>query len=162
VEEKRRAIERELHRLEETWLRPTEQANEALRAGGLAEIDDGVNALALLRRPESTYALIRATVPADEPVSNDVAVEVEIQAKYAGYIARQEAEVARIARLESRRIPAYFDYTAVPGLRNEARERLVRYRPLTIGQAARLSGVNPADVVILTAHIDRQDLKSTP
>jgi tRNA uridine 5-carboxymethylaminomethyl modification enzyme len=162
VGEKRKAIEREMCRLEETWLRPTEKANEAFRAAGLAEIDDGVNALSLLRRPETTYTLIQATAPADEPISSEVAVEVEIQAKYAGYIARQEAEVARIARLENRRIPAHFDYATVPGLRNEAREQLLHYRPLTIGQAARLSGVNPADVVILTAHIDRQDLQSMP
>jgi len=75
--------------------------------------------------------------------------------KYAGYIERQVAEVDRVARLETRRIPPGFDYQAIPGLRNEAREQLIRYRPMTVGQAGRLTGVNPADVVIVLAHLDR-------
>ena len=80
---------------------------------------------------------------------------MEVEAKYAGYIERQRTEVARLARLEDRRIPEGFDYCAIPGLRNEAREQLVHYRPLTVGQATRLPGVNPADVVIVMAHLDR-------
>ena len=155
VERKRDAIERERNRLEDSWLRPTEETNTALRAAGMPEIDDGVNALALLRRPGTSYALVRTAIPADEPVSREVAAQVEIEAKYAGYIARQLAEVEQMARLENRRIPSGFDYGTIPGLRNEARERLIHYRPLTVGQAARLSGVNPADIVIVMAHLCR-------
>ena len=155
VEDRREEIERELARLEETWLRPSDEVNAAFRAADLAEIGDGVNALSLLRRPGTAYALIQAVAPPDEPVAAENAREVEIEAKYAGYIARQSAEVERLARLENRRIPESFDYGAIHGLRNEAREQLIHYRPLTVGQASRLSGVNPADVVIVLAHLER-------
>jgi tRNA uridine 5-carboxymethylaminomethyl modification enzyme len=155
VEDRREEIERELERLGETWLRPSDEVNAAFRAAGLAEVDDGVNALSLLRRPGTAYALVRAVAPPDEPIAAENAREVEIEAKYAGYIARQLAEVERLARLENHRIPESFDYGAIHGLRNEAREQLTHYRPLTVGQASRLSGVNPADVVIVLAHLDR-------
>jgi tRNA uridine 5-carboxymethylaminomethyl modification enzyme len=155
VEEKRSEIERELARLETTWLPPSAAVNAAFREAGLGEIDDGVNALSLLRRPGAAYALIKAVAPLDEPLSPLAAAQVEVEAKYAGYIARQRAEVERMARLENRRIPRGFDYQAVLGLRNEAREQLTRYHPLTVGQAARLAGVNPADVVIVMAHLNR-------
>jgi tRNA uridine 5-carboxymethylaminomethyl modification enzyme len=155
VERKRQEIERELARLEETWLSPSDEVNAAFRDVGLAEIDDGVNALSLLRRPGSAYRLIRTLAPPSEPISEAAAQEVETEAKYAGYIARQLAEVERLVRLEDRRIPEGFDYGAIPGLCNEAREQLIHYRPLTVGQASRLSGVNPADVVIVLAHLDR-------
>jgi len=156
TEHKRKAIRRELDRLEATWLRPTEEVNAALSRAGLPPIEDGLNALALLRRPGTSYALIRDTAPADTPVSPEVARHVEIEARYAGYIARQQAEVARVARLEHRRIPKEFDYQGVPGLRNEAREQLAHYRPLTVGQAARLSGVTPADIAILLVYLEKQ------
>jgi tRNA uridine 5-carboxymethylaminomethyl modification enzyme len=155
VEDKRAQIERELARLQETWLRPTDEVNAALKDAGLPEIDDGVNALSLLRRPQTAYDLIRSVAPPGESLSAEAVGEVEIEAKYAGYIARQLAEVERLVRLENRRIPERFDYGAIPGLRNEAREQLIHYRPMTVGQASRLSGVNPADVVIVLAHLDR-------
>ena len=155
VEDKRAQIEGELRRLEATWLPPSDPVNAALRAHGLDAIDDGVNAMALLRRPGTGYALIQDTVPPASPLSAEVATQVEVEAKYAGYIARQAAEVERMARLENRRIPTTFDYQAIPGLRAEAREQLMRFRPRTVGQAARLTGVNPADVVIVMVHLDR-------
>jgi tRNA uridine 5-carboxymethylaminomethyl modification enzyme len=155
VEEKREAIAREMARLEETWLPPSEEVNAVLRGAGLPEIDDGVNALSLLRRPEASYTLIVQAAPPDAPLPAAVTAEVEIMSKYAGYIERQRAEVNRMARLEGRRIPAGFDYQAIPGLRSEAREQLICYRPMTVGQAGRLTGVNPADVVIILAHLEK-------
>jgi len=155
VEEKREAIAREMARLDETWLPPSEEVNAALRGAGLPEIDDGLNALSLLRRPEASYALIEQAAPPDAPLPAAAAAEVEIVSKYAGYIERQLAEVERMARLEERRIPPGFDYQATPGLRSEAREQLIRYRPMTVGQAGRLTGVNPADVVIILAHLEK-------
>ena len=108
------------------------------------------------RRPSyPDVALIREVAPPQAVLSPDVVEQVEVELKYAGYIARQKTEVARMARLEDRRIPARVDYQAIPGLRSEAREQLLVYRPLTLGQAARLSGVTPADVVILMVHLDR-------
>jgi tRNA uridine 5-carboxymethylaminomethyl modification enzyme len=155
TERKRRAIQRELGRLEETWLRPTDAVNATMARAGLPAIDDGLNALALLRRPQSSYALIEAVAPCGERLPAEVVEQVQVEARYAGYIARQQVEVERMARLENRRIPETFDFQAVPGLRNEAREQLVYYRPLTVGQASRLSGVTPADVAILLVYLDR-------
>ena len=165
VERKRARIAQELARLEGAWLRPTEEVNAALASAGLPAIDDGLHALSFLRRPEASYALLASIGgsaassdnncwPPPEPLSSEVVEQVEIEAKYAGYIARQQEQVERMARLENRRIPAGFDYQAVPGLRNEAREQLIQYRPLTVGQAGRLPGVTPADVTILMVHLD--------
>jgi tRNA uridine 5-carboxymethylaminomethyl modification enzyme len=156
VESKRIAIEAELARLGETWLPPSAEVNELLAAADLAEIQDGANALSLLRRPGASYALIEAAAPPKTALPPAVREQVEINARYAGYISRQQAEVARMARLEDRRLPPNYDYAGLPGLRNEAREQLLYYRPLTLGQAARLSGVTPADVMILMVHLDRE------
>jgi tRNA uridine 5-carboxymethylaminomethyl modification enzyme len=171
VERKRRAVREELARLEETWLPPSQEVNAALRARGMPAIDDGVNAMSLLRRPGASYALIQEVAPLPPSVPPvrttggrkeggtlppEVVEQVEIEGKYAGYIARQQAQVEKMARLEARRIPPQFDYRGTPGLRGEAREQLLHYRPLTLGQAARLSGVTPADIVILMVHLDRR------
>jgi tRNA uridine 5-carboxymethylaminomethyl modification enzyme len=156
VERKRALVQQELARLNETWLSPSEKVNAALARADVAPIDDGLHALALVRRPEGSYALIQELSPPDEPLPVEVAKQVEIEAKYAGYIARQQVEVDRVARLEKRRIPPDFDYSAIPGLRNEAREQLSQYHPLSVGQAARIPGVNPADVTILLVYLERR------
>jgi len=161
VESKRAAIEAELGRLDETWLRPSDEVNALLEAAGLAAIHDGVNAMALLRRPGVSYTLVEATAAPPEPLPDAVREQVEVEARYAGYISRQQTEVARMARLEDRRIPPGYDYRSLAGLRSEAREQLIHYRPLTLGQAARLSGVTPADVMILMVHLDRGTQKDT-
>jgi tRNA uridine 5-carboxymethylaminomethyl modification enzyme len=155
VQAKEDAVRGEMARLEGTWLPPSPEVNASLARAGLASIDDGVNALSLLRRPETTYQLIAETIPPPATLSEEAAQEVALRAKYAGYIERQQSQVARMARLEGRRIPRSFDYAALSGLRNEAREQLLHYRPLTVGQASRLSGVTPADVAILLVHLDR-------
>lgn len=152
---KKAQIEQELARLEQTWLRPSAEVNAALEALGLAPIDDGANALGALRWHGATYRLIEQVAPPAAPLSGESREQVEIEARYAGYIERQQMEVERARRLEDRRIPAGFDYAAVPGLRNEAREQLAHYRPLTVGQAARLSGVTPADVTILLVNLEK-------
>jgi tRNA uridine 5-carboxymethylaminomethyl modification enzyme len=155
TEGKREAIQRELERLGQTWLRPDRETNAALRAAGSREIDDGLNALSLLRRPGASYALVQAIAPPETALAREAAEQVEVEAKYAGYIARQRVEVERMARMEDRRIPPGLDYGPIPGLRSEAREQLMHYRPLTVGQASRLSGVTPADVAILTVYLGR-------
>jgi tRNA uridine 5-carboxymethylaminomethyl modification enzyme len=156
VEAKRRAVEAELERLASTWLRPSDDGvNERLAAHGLPPLSDGVNALQFLRRPEVDYGLVVALVPPAEPLPEDEAVQVQIEAKYAGYIEKQRAEVARFRRLEDRRIPPDLDYEALAGLRGEAQERLAYVRPATVGQATRLAGVNPADISVLLVHLKR-------
>jgi tRNA uridine 5-carboxymethylaminomethyl modification enzyme len=155
VEARRAAIAAELARLDDTWLRPSDEVNERLGAAGLPPLTDGENALQLLRRPEVSYALIADLIPSPSPLANEAIEQVSIKAKYAGYIAKQQREVERLRRLEERPIPPNFDYTAVIGLRNEAREKLMHFHPATVGQASRLSGVNPPDVSILLIHLER-------
>jgi len=145
VEAKRNRVAEEMARLERTFLKPRD-VNEILVAHGFEPIDDGVQALQFLRRPEATYDLIAKLTPPPQPLTEDEAEQVQIQAKYAGYIEKQLAEVERVRRLEDRLIPDDIDYFSLHGLRKEAREKLDRFRPRTVGQAARIYGVNPADV----------------
>jgi tRNA uridine 5-carboxymethylaminomethyl modification enzyme len=159
VEAKRRAVQAELERLASTWLGPgSDGLNERLSELGLPPLSDGVNALQFLRRPEMDYALIAHLLPPPNSLSREAAGQVEVEAKYAGYIEKQQAEVARFRRLEDRRIPPNWNYETIAGLRTEAREKLARVRPATVGQAARLAGVNPADVSVLLVHLKRLEL----
>jgi tRNA uridine 5-carboxymethylaminomethyl modification enzyme len=156
VEARRAAVEAELARLGEVWLRPGDDSvNERLREHGLPGVDDGLNALQLLRRPEADYELVAALVPPPLRLPPHVAEQVEVEAKYAGYIEKQRLEVARFRRLEDHRIPPGLDYGAIVGLRAEAQERLARVQPATVGQATRLAGVNPADISVLLVHLKR-------
>jgi tRNA uridine 5-carboxymethylaminomethyl modification enzyme len=151
-----RAVEAELARLGKTWLRPGDDGIQArLEARGLPHLTDGVNALQFLRRPEVDYGLVARLAPPSEPLAERVAEQVEIEAKYAGYIEKQRAEVARFRRLEERRIPPGLDYEGLVGLRTEARDKLAYVRPATVGQASRLAGVNPADISVLLVHLRR-------
>ncbi len=156
VERKRRAIEEELKRLEGTWLNPNEEINSQLEAWGLKPLTRGVTALQFLRRPEATYEMIEALCPNLYPLPPDAVEQVVIEAKYAGYIAMQRREVERMRRLEERSIPPDFDYDSVVGIRSEAREKLKRFRPATLGQASRIQGVNPTDISILLIHLERR------
>ncbi|NLE77154.1 MAG: tRNA uridine-5-carboxymethylaminomethyl(34) synthesis enzyme MnmG [Chloroflexi bacterium] len=146
---RRAAIEGELQRLGETWLRPDEETNRLLQEAGLEPLSDGVQAVALLRRPEVSYALVARLAPPPQPLAPQDCEQVEIETKYLGYIEKQRQQVARLQRLEEWPIPPDLDYGAVVGLRNEAREKLALFRPQTVGQAGRIAGVNPADVSVL-------------
>jgi tRNA uridine 5-carboxymethylaminomethyl modification enzyme len=153
---KYRAVQDELDRLSTTWLRPgSDGISERLVRQGLEPLTDGVNALQFLRRPEVVYDLVAELAPPAEKCPPDVAQQVQIEAKYAGYIEKQRTEVARFRRLEDQRIPPDLDYAGLTGLRAEAQERLTGVRPATVGQAARLAGVNPADVSVLLVHLKK-------
>ncbi len=154
VEAKRTTVAAEMARLANTWISPT-QANGHLAARGLDPLTDGVNALTFLCRPNVSYGLVTSIVPGPLSLDPAAAEQVEIEAKYAGYINQQAREVARMRRLDERPIPAGFDFAAIDGLRNEARERLLRHRPATVGQASRLPGVNPSDIALLLVHLQR-------
>jgi tRNA uridine 5-carboxymethylaminomethyl modification enzyme len=106
----------------------------------------------MLRRPEISYGALPCR---DESLPDEIGRQVEIEVKYAGYITRQFAEVGRLAALEAKIIPLDFDFASVPSLRTEARQKLAKIRPQTIGQAMRISGVSPADVSILTIWLKR-------
>jgi len=173
VEAKRQAIRAELDRLAGTWLhsdldsrslprlRESEEAEEEEGSGGIGWEDpgpigrEGVNALQFLRRPEVDYDLVAALAPPPEPLPADVAEQVGIEAKYAGYIDKQRVEVDRFRRLEDWRIPLDLRYETLAGLRTEAQEKLAYVRPATVGQAARLAGVNPADVSVLLIYLKK-------
>lgn len=155
VADKQAAVDEELTRLGETWLAP-DDVNAVLTDAGRESVDDGVNALALLRRPGVDYSIVSQVAPRNpSPLSADVTEQVEIEARYAGYIAKQRRRVEQVRRLEEQPIGTDFDYRAVTGLRREAVEQLEAVRPRTLGQASRLAGVTPADVsllmVVLTA-----------
>lgn len=151
----RSAIQSELARLRETYLRPDAETNAVLAAHGIEPLNDGTNALMLLSRPEVRYSALAEASPPPAPLSAYEQEQVEIEAKYAGYIERQREQVERARRLEEMRIPEGLDYAALTGLRNEAKEKLQLKRPATVGQASRLSGVNPADIAVLLVHLRR-------
>ena len=127
---------------------------------GSVTLDKQASAVQFLRRSDVDHAVLRETLPQFAETEPRVLRQVEIQAKYAGYIERQGAEVERQRRLESRAIPAEFDYAAVHGLSYEGREKLQRQRPGSIGQASRIPGVTPADVSILMIALDTQKRRS--
>ncbi|NVZ10192.1 tRNA uridine-5-carboxymethylaminomethyl(34) synthesis enzyme MnmG [Allochromatium humboldtianum] len=156
-ERKHEAIERERQRLRETWVRP-ETLDPVLATQVLGEpLRRESRALDLLARPNVGYDGIRAlTGEPPEPVAPEVAEQLEIQTRYAGYIDRQRAEIERQREQELKPLPDSFDYAQVRGLSVEVREKLMRVRPATIGQAARIPGVTPAAVSLLLIHLKRQ------
>ncbi len=155
-ERKREAIERETARLRSLWAAPTNALGAEIKATLGIEISREVPAHDLLRRPGLDYAVLMR-VPALGPGVDDprVAEQVEIAAKYAGYLERQNEEIARQRRYETMAIPADFDYTRVAGLSAEARQKLERARPGTVGQAQRISGITPAAISLLLVHLKR-------
>jgi tRNA uridine 5-carboxymethylaminomethyl modification enzyme len=108
----------------------------------------------LLRRPETTWEELTAQFPELGEVPAEVAQQVQYDTKYAGYLARQDADIARVQRLQAKRIPESFDYALISHLRTEAREKLTQIRPVTLAQASRISGITPADVALLLVHLD--------
>ena len=154
---KREAIERECARLTETWLTPDGlPAVEAVQVLGQALTRDA-SLLELLRRPEVSYDSLMSLPSAGKAISDiEAAQQVEIQAKYAGYIARQHDEIARHRRHEDVGLPVNLDYQQVRGLSVEVCQKLSRHRPLTLGAAARLSGVTPAAISLLLVHLKRR------
>ncbi len=153
-EAKREAIAREQQRLRDTWARPAEVQNaEALLGGPLLR---EYRLEELLRRPDVSYAALSELLPGFEPVKDDqVAEQIEVQLKYAGYIERQHEEIARQQRNEHTVIPENLDYCAVRGLSAEVQEKLTRARPTTIGQASRIPGVTPAAISLLLIYLKK-------
>ena len=151
--EKREAIENEIRRVERTNIPPSEEVNAFLRANNSTEISTGIKLAELLRRPELTYEAL-AAVDKERPVlSRAITTTVAIQIKYEGYIKRELAEVERQRKLEEKKLPADIVYKDILGLRLEAAEKLDMIRPMNIGQASRISGVNPADISVLLIYL---------
>ena len=149
---KRKQIEDEKDRLEQTYTSP-QKANPLLESLGEPALVAGASLADLLRRPAVTYEALEAIDPARPELSYRVVLSVQTDIKYAGYIKRQKAEIERHARLESKRLPDNIDYKSIKGLRLEAAQKLDKIRPQNVGQAARISGVNPADITVLLIYL---------
>ncbi len=146
---KKSEIESEMQRLKSTILGATENVCEYLRKINTSIIHTGTSLAELLRRPEMTYEILAPLDPGRQPLDVSVIEQVEIEIKYEGYIERQQMQVERFKKLERKRLPEDLDYTAIPSLRLEARQKLQQLRPENVGQASRISGVSPADISVL-------------
>ena len=153
VENKREQIEYYLKKLENLQLTPSSERNAELTAAGLPTISHALRASDYFRRPDVSQAALSALIK--EEVAPEISEQVEIEGKYSIYIDKQEQSVARMRRLEDIRLPEDLDYETVGSLRKEARMKLIQFKPSTIGQASRLSGVNPADIAVLLVHLQR-------
>lgn len=154
--DKKAKIEEEKERLTHLTFSPSDEVNAYLRGRKSSEITTGIHASDLLKRPEIDYAsmdVIDKERPAD--ISDSVANQVEISVKYEGYIKRQMSQASKFRRLEKRRLPEGIDYEKIAGLRLEARQKLNKIRPQSIGQASRISGVSPADIAVLMVYLDK-------
>ena len=157
VLEKYRTVEHEKKRLEATGVSESEALNAMLTAHDTAPVKGSARLSDLLRRPQIGYEDLAPFDPERPALSHAVREAVEIQMKYAGYIERQQRQVAELAREESRLLPKQIDYLSITGLRVEARQKLDEIRPLSIGQAGRISGVSPSDIAVLLIWLSQHE-----
>ncbi|OUP07219.1 tRNA uridine-5-carboxymethylaminomethyl(34) synthesis enzyme MnmG [Anaeromassilibacillus sp. An200] len=156
--EEEKKIERA--RAEKTVIAPGEEVNAILERCGTAPLKTGAKLAELLRRPELNYEVLAPVDPTRPEFSTAIFENVEIELKYEGYIKRQKADVAEVRRLEERRLPQDADYESIQGLRMEAREKLKKIRPISVGQASRISGVSPADISVLLIWLSQRGKES--
>ncbi len=154
VEEKYRAVDREIKRLESCGVPGSPALNEMLAARDSSAVENSARLADLLRRPQVTYKDLTPFDTGRPELPLSVTQEVEIQIKYAGYLARQQKQVEEFQKEESRLLPENMDYNAISGLRLEARQKLQEIRPVSIGQAGRISGVSPADIAVLLIYLE--------
>ena len=155
VREKYASVEQEIRRLEKCGVPACPALDEMLTSRDSAPLANSARLIDLLRRPQVTYGDLAPFDPDRPALPDAVTREVEIQVKYEGYLARQERQVEAYRREESRRLPPDTDYTAIAGLRLEAQEKLQKIRPVSIGQAGRISGVSPADIAVLLIYLEQ-------
>lgn len=152
---KKEQIAAEIEHLRQTTVKPVEEVQEIIAAAGGTALREPMKAADLLKRPEMKYSEIRKVVPPLEAISEEVAEQVEIFIKYEGYIEKSMQQVERMKKMENKRIPENIDYDAISGIAKEAKANLKEVRPLSIAQASRISGVNPADISILLVYIEQ-------
>ncbi|MFC4353490.1 tRNA uridine-5-carboxymethylaminomethyl(34) synthesis enzyme MnmG [Chryseomicrobium palamuruense] len=152
---KKEAIENELNRLRSIIIKPNEMTQELIRSVGGSELKDGIRATDLLKRTEMNYDLVAQLVPSEVELTEDIKEQIEIQVKYEGYIEKSLQQVDKLKKMENKKIPEQIDYDAISGLATEARQKLKEVLPLSIAQASRISGVNPADISILLVYIEQ-------
>ena len=155
TEEKRAAIEKEIQRLEQTSIGESEALGSILSENDSTPLKSGITLAELIRRPELSYEKIAAVDPGRLPLPEAVKEQVDIQIKYEGYIKRQMKQVEQFKKLERKKIPEDIDYEQVGSLRLEAIQKLTLQRPVSIGQASRISGVSPADISVLLVYLEK-------
>lgn len=152
-EAKKAEVEAEIQRLRDFAIKPR-AINDQLAELGSSPLKDGIRGIELLKRPELNYEFIAAITEAPE-LEEEVREQVEIQVKYEGYIEKAMQQVAKMKKMENKKIPENIDYDAINGIATEAKEKLKDVRPLSVAQASRISGVNPADISILLVYIEQ-------
>ena len=151
--EKEKMIAREIERVNHTNIGTSEKVQDTLQTYGSTPLASGTTLAELIRRPELSYEKLAPVDSERESLPDDVKEQVNINIKYEGYIKRQMRQVEQFRKLESRRIPEDIDYDEIPSLRTEARQKLKEIRPLSIGQASRISGVSPADISVMLVYL---------
>lgn len=156
---KQESINREIERLKNTKVGASNNIQEFLESKGSTGLKTAASLAELIRRPELDYEMIGDIDNERKPLPADVINQVNIEIKYEGYIARQLSQVQQFKKLENKKLDSEFDYTVVPSLRKEAVQKLNLYKPLSIGQASRISGVSPADISVLLVFLEQQRRK---
>jgi tRNA uridine 5-carboxymethylaminomethyl modification enzyme len=154
--EKQTSIEQEITRLRKIWVKPGPDVNALLLEKGTAALSAEASLDQLLKRPELGYEEIEKISPPDKKLAPAAAEQVEIQVKYEGYIQRQLEQVERFASLEQKEVPADLDYDAITGLGAEVKQKLKQVRPVSLGQASRISGVTPAAISLLMVALEKR------
>lgn len=152
---KKKQIEEEIERLENTIVKPTEKVNELLKNNNSSPLTTGVKMSELLRRTEMNYEMLGEIDENRKELPKDVTEEVEIEVKYKGYIKLQQVQVEKFKKLEAKLLPQVIDYSTIKGLRLEARQKLNKIKPNSVGQASRISGVSPADISVLLIYLEQ-------
>ena len=153
---KRQQVEQEIARLRSVIVKPNETTQEVVRSVGGAELKDGIRASDFVKRTEMTYDLVASLIePTEEALNEDVCEQVEIQLKYEGDIQKALQQAEKLKKMEDKKIPENIDYDAIGSIATEALQKLKQVRPLTIAQASRIAGVNPADISILLVYIEQ-------
>lgn len=148
-------INNEIKRIKKVIITPCKETNEVLDKIGSSNINTGVTVYELIKRPEVTYEATGKLDKEREPEIHDIGDEVEIEIKYKGYIEKQMQQVEQYKKMEEKKIPKYLDYNDINGLRIEAKQKLTKIKPESIGQASRISGVSPADISVLLIYIEQ-------
>lgn len=155
--DEKKICEQELERIKSVTIHPSEKLNLLLREKGTSEITAGVRMIELLKRPQVDYTDLAEFDPGRPMMKYSLVNKLEIELKYSGYIKIQQEQIEKMRRLEEKKLPADLDYKMIKGLRLEAQEKLNKFRPLNVGQAGRISGVNPADVSVLLIWLASQE-----
>lgn len=154
--EKYKCVDEEIKRLEKTNVSPDEEVNKLLEAYNSTSITTGLTLADLVRRPELCYEVLESIDKKRKPLSEDIIFQVNNMIKYKGYIERQNRQVEQFKKLENKRIPENIDYKTIGSLRSEAVQKLESVRPVSIGQASRISGVSPADISVLMVYLSHR------